>query len=170
MQCPHHVSASRDHLIIFRENIVTFIAYEAEHRTFDAERGIELVSTGGGPEYKSFLLQAPASQLKFQGSIDSEPVPGVDQFLHAALSKVLIWYVFSVSGHIEGLTTDETRQVITEALTAYKAANGYPQGQAVRVIFGMPPSYFQHAAGNPARNPIGSFLKAVAALRSRCRR
>ena len=117
-----------------------FTADVAQKRTFDDVRGYELLPAGGGPEHKNFILSGPAFHYRFSGSIGSEPVPGVDQSLHASLSKVLIWYVFNMSKLVQGWTIDETRQLITEALTAYKAAHGYPEGQAVRVVFGMSPN------------------------------
>ena len=114
---------------------MAFIANEKELRTIDSERDLELVTAGGGPGYSNFILRAGGSQVFFSGHPVSRPVEGVDSSLPAAISKVLIWKVFNQFEPLPGRSRDESRELITEALTAFKGVHGYPAGQAVEVDF-----------------------------------
>ena len=115
---------------------MTFISINEEKRTFDAERGFELLTNGGGNEgSRHFILRGPGFQLHFSGLTRSAAIEGVDPRLHASVSKTLIWHVYNQPLPIPGQSMEETRQVITEALTAFKGVHGYPAGQAVSVEF-----------------------------------
>ena len=114
---------------------MAFIANNEEKRTFDSGRGLELVSAGGGPGYRNFVLRGPDFQVRFSGHTESVPIEGVDQSQHASVSKILVWHIFNHLLPIPGRSIEETREVIAEALTAFKGVHGYPAGQAVRVEF-----------------------------------
>ena len=114
---------------------MAFIASNEEKRTFDSERELELVSAGGGRGYRNFVLRGPNFEVGFSGHTESVPVEGVNQSQHAAASKILVWHIFNQLLPIPGRSIEETREMITEALTAFKGVHGYPAGQAVRVNF-----------------------------------
>jgi hypothetical protein len=112
-----------------------FFANNAEKRTYDPEQGIELFTNGGSSSSRHFILRGPGFDLQFSGHTASHPNEGVDQDLHAAISKTLIWKVYNLPLPLPGRSMEETREIITEALTAFKGVHGYPSGQAVAVRF-----------------------------------
>lgn len=112
-----------------------FIANNEELRTFDPERNLELVTAGGGPGFSKFILRGPGFEHHFSGHTVSRRVEGVDPSLPAAVSKVLIWKIFLLRP-IPGRSEEETRELIVEALTAFKGVHGYPAGQTIEVDFG----------------------------------
>jgi len=115
---------------------MSFVADNDAKRTFDPERDLELVTNGGGSDGgRNFILKGPGFQLGFSGMVDSAPIAGVDPGLPAPISKILIWKVFNQPLPIPGRSMEETRQIITEALTAFKGVHGYPAGQEVDVQF-----------------------------------
>lgn len=114
---------------------MAFVANNTEKRTYDAERDFELITNGGSSESRNFILRGPGFEVEFSGITESTPIEGVDQSLYAPLCKILIWKVFNLLQPIPGRSMEETREIISEALTAFIGVHGYPAGQDVIVRF-----------------------------------
>ncbi|HEY6813951.1 MAG TPA: hypothetical protein VI168_00295 [Croceibacterium sp.] len=106
-----------------------FVADNKARRTFDDERGLELVCRYGR-ETVDFAIRGPGLALDFPAVLRSKPLAGADSALPPAERKILVWLVLNLANRDE-----QTRGMVAQALDAFKGVHGFPAGQRVEVEF-----------------------------------
>ncbi|WP_161633942.1 hypothetical protein [Sphingobium sp. C100] len=113
---------------------MAFSANNEARQTVDPQRHLELVPSGGSSDGdRYFEIRGEQIAGRFAAYIAT---PTANDALKQTCD--FIWIVNSVSCPPEQRST--FKEVIVEALLAYKFAHGYPQDQSAGVIFGDDPN------------------------------
>ena len=117
---------------------MAFLAHNKARQTVDSQRHLELVPAGSSSEGdRYFEIRGERIAGRFAAYIAT---PTANDALRQACD--FIWIVNSVSCPPEQRST--FKEVIVEALLAYKFAHGYPQDQSAGVMFADDPNAATH--------------------------
>ncbi len=109
---------------------MVFLANNETRQTIDVERHFELVPSGGSSDGdRYFEIRGKQIAVRFTGYIVTPTA-----YDASTLACDFIWIVNAVVCRPEQRTA--VKEIIVEALRAYKFAHGYPKNQRAGVIFG----------------------------------
>jgi hypothetical protein len=111
---------------------MSFRTNHEERRTWDPERGIELISLRATRDRRfHFELRSDHSTYKFAARAVEDPSEA-ESILPS--ERTIVWRVYW-RGTVPGLDLRQTAEIITEAMTSFRFIHGLPIGGAVRVEF-----------------------------------
>jgi hypothetical protein len=99
---------------------VTFIS--DGNRTWNPERGIELVRIRGGREFHQFKLESPAGHLFFEAESSAYKIPAKlwrDASQNPAINTIIDWHVL-LNDCFPDMDEEQTRELIREAMKSYE--------------------------------------------------
>ncbi|WP_242124564.1 hypothetical protein [Sphingobium sp. Sx8-8] len=121
---------------------MAFIADPAQRRTFDPERGLELISGPTHPDgLQNWWILCPNGIRVFFETVWEQDFINEWRRLNPEIAKPAIHLIRSLRGIIPGHDRDETDAIIIEALTVFGGFHGNPADSTV-IVFFEPPGPF----------------------------
>jgi len=108
-------------------------------RTWDPERGIELILVRRGFEFQDFKLESPAGCLLFAGELSTYKTPEKywkDVIENPNINTIIDWHIL-LNFCFPGMDEEQTRQLVRQAMKSYEwlfggdSLNGYPPHDVV---------------------------------------
>lgn len=113
---------------------MSFISDHAQMKTFDAERNLELKRERTMSDGTVFMeLVAPEGSLHFTMTTTFESATPAES---GSAKPIIVRHVNFRNIPLQGFTVEETKELIVEALQAFKGIYGLHPDETVRVIFG----------------------------------
>lgn len=115
---------------------MTFIADHKAMRTYDPVRGLELVSDGGGSDRsRRFIFRRIDNPDEVLGGVNTyqevRRPTDEEELSHPEAREVCVWVIYggwAGGAQLKGYSLEESKEIIREAMLAYRDAHGSPVG------------------------------------------